>query len=158
MEFALLFPVFITLCIGMITFGFAFANWINVTQAARETSRFGATYPVSASPGGDTDSWLDEVGAVAAESAGIDVATADASSYFICIALFDTSQSPAISEIRTWGSATSESTTCTHSGITDSRVEVAIVKPSDVNWVFGGGHLPISGRNTSRYEPAGSAP
>ena len=46
-EFALLFPIFMILALGIINGGFAFSRQINVTQAAREASRYGATYDIS---------------------------------------------------------------------------------------------------------------
>ena len=49
-EFALILPLFLILVFGTISAGFGFERWINVTQAARETSRFAATYPFP-SPG-----------------------------------------------------------------------------------------------------------
>jgi len=46
-EFALLFPIFMILALGMLNGGLAFSRQINVTQAAREASRYGATYDIS---------------------------------------------------------------------------------------------------------------
>ena len=42
-EFALIFPVFMVLAMGIIATGTAFSKQLNVTQAAREASRYGAT-------------------------------------------------------------------------------------------------------------------
>src|ERR1700757_3250980 len=53
-EFALLFPIFMVLALGIINGGLAFSRQINVTQAAREASRFGSTYDISGIPGGGT--------------------------------------------------------------------------------------------------------
>jgi Flp pilus assembly protein TadG len=73
-EFALLFPIFMILAMGIIAVGTAYSRQINITQAAREASRYGATVDISAEPGADTtahtDSWLAKVDAAAAEAAG----------------------------------------------------------------------------------------
>jgi Flp pilus assembly protein TadG len=58
-EFALLFPIFMILALGIINGGFAFSRQINVTQAAREASRYGSTYSVTAA--GGLTNWLNSV-------------------------------------------------------------------------------------------------
>jgi Flp pilus assembly protein TadG len=68
-EFALLFPIFAILVMGMISAGMAWSRQINITQAARETSRFGATLSFDAA-GGNVDAWLDDVDAAATQAAG----------------------------------------------------------------------------------------
>ncbi len=45
-EFALLFPVFMVLAMGTIAAGTAYSKQINITQSAREGSRFGATLDI----------------------------------------------------------------------------------------------------------------
>lgn len=73
-EFALLFPIFMILALGIIAVGTAFSKQINVTQAAREASRFGATYVVEkatfpSEPTGIT-AWLKQVDKALTEAAG----------------------------------------------------------------------------------------
>jgi Flp pilus assembly protein TadG len=67
-EFALLFPIFMILALGLINGGLAFSRQINVTQAAREASRFGATYSVTAA--GDLATWLTAVDNATCQAAG----------------------------------------------------------------------------------------
>jgi Flp pilus assembly pilin Flp len=67
-EFALLFPIFMILAMGTITVGTAFSRQINVTQAVREASRYGATYDVSAA--GGLAPWLTAVDNAACRAAG----------------------------------------------------------------------------------------
>lgn len=43
-EFALVFPIFIVLVMGIIDFGMALKSWIDITNAAREAARWGAIY------------------------------------------------------------------------------------------------------------------
>lgn len=72
-EFALIFPIFVLLAFGTIAAGFAFARQINITQAAREASRYGSTLSVAASaPGnaGTTSTWLAKVATAADNAAG----------------------------------------------------------------------------------------
>lgn len=73
-EFALLFPIFMILAMGTISAGMAFSRQINLTQAARETSRYGATLDVSAQAGADqtahTDAWLALVDTAATTAVG----------------------------------------------------------------------------------------
>lgn len=67
-EFALLFPIFMVLALGIINGGLAFSRQINVTQAAREASRYGGTYDVTTA--GGLSSWLTAVDQATQESAG----------------------------------------------------------------------------------------
>ena len=150
-EFALLFPIFFMVCIGTITFGFAFEQWISVTQAAREASRFAATYP---NPSGTT--WLDTVGQAAAESAGLALpgnpAATDETSYYLCVRFTPepTTTAPGV-QLKTWG--TLAGATCPTTTLPDSRVDVTLSRLAEVNWLFGGNDLAVTGSNTSRFEP-----
>lgn len=67
-EFALLFPIFMILAMGLIAAGTAFSRQINVTQAVRESSRYGATYDITAA--GGTANWLIAVDQAVLESVG----------------------------------------------------------------------------------------
>lgn len=68
-EFALLFPIFMVLALGTIAAGLAFSKQINVTQAAREASRYGATLPIDTTAGG-VDAWLTSLDGAATSSSG----------------------------------------------------------------------------------------
>lgn len=77
-EFALLFPIFIIVVMGTITAGTAFSKQINITQAARETSRYGATLTFAAAaaaaptptPTPNAQTWLSNVSGVGQAAAG----------------------------------------------------------------------------------------
>jgi Flp pilus assembly protein TadG len=65
-EFSLIFVfVFIPATFGLLASGTAFSRQINVTQAVREASRYGATYDIGASgvggTGGTLSTWLPKV-------------------------------------------------------------------------------------------------
>jgi Flp pilus assembly protein TadG len=157
-EFALLFPVFAMVVLGTITFGFAFESWLNVTSAARETSRFAATYPIESATPATVDGYLTLLGQVAADNAGITLTGANATpaaDYLICVKFIknDTgtySGQPA----KTWGTLRSAPASCTNSTLPDNRVEVSIERRAPVTWGLGGSTgLTVRGKNTSRYEP-----
>jgi Flp pilus assembly protein TadG len=150
-EFALLFPVFMMLAIGTISFGFAFESWINVTQASREASRFAATYPM---PSGGVSPWLDDVTAVAKEAGGIDAAT-PLNEYLVCVR-FVNQVGPAPSPATTLrSSGTLSGATCPASTSTmpDNRAEVTVVQEAGLQWILGSASVKVSGDNVSRYEP-----
>jgi Flp pilus assembly protein TadG len=75
-EFALLFPIFMILALGIIYGGFAFSRQINITQAAREASRFGSSYDIAGINGGSgtltsrEDTWLSAVDTAVTQAAG----------------------------------------------------------------------------------------
>jgi hypothetical protein len=151
-EFAILFPVFIMLAFGTISFGFAFEKWISVTQAAREASRFAATYPI---PPGGVSSWLTDVKAVAKEAAGIP-SGALSSEYFVCVR-FVKNIDPAIAPVTTSSSegALAGASCPTESGtvLPDNAAEVLVMRQADLSWIFGAATVAVSGDNVSRYEP-----
>ena len=68
-EFALLAPLFFMLVFGMISAGLALSRQINLTQAAREASRYGSTLSFQAAGGGITG-WLSQVAASVDQAAG----------------------------------------------------------------------------------------
>lgn len=83
-EFALIFPIFMILAMGLLAAGTAFSRQINITQATREASRYGATYDIgnvdavgtspAVHPRGTVaeriHSWLNSVGQAVETSAG----------------------------------------------------------------------------------------
>ncbi len=151
-EFALLFPIFIMLAFGTISFGFAFEQWINVTQAARETSRFAATYPM---PDEGISGWLDDVTAVAKEAAGIDGST-PASDYYVCVRFVNRigPASTPVTTSRPSGSLSGASCPTTSStALPDNAAEITVIRRAALNWVLGSAGVSLTGENVSRYEP-----
>jgi Flp pilus assembly pilin Flp len=155
-EFAILLPLFLVLVFGLITGGFAFERWINVTQAARESSRFAATYP------GTNADWYTQAVQVAKDNAGISSSMA-ASEYYVCVSFQPGSESSAkfpARQISTAGSlaptgaaAPSNADGCIPgSSQPGAHVEVVVRRAATFDWIFGGGNLVVQGDNTSRYE------
>ena len=151
-EFAILFPVFIMVAFGTISFGFAFEQWINVTQAAREASRFAATYPI---PEAGVTEWVGDVSTVAKEAAGIVPSTPE-TDYFVCVR-FVNRVGPAATPVTTatgsGGLAGATCPTASTSGLPDNAAEVTVFRKVDLNWVLGSSTVSVSGDNVSRYEP-----
>jgi Flp pilus assembly protein TadG len=70
-EFALIFPIFMILVLGTIAAGTAFSKQLNVTQAVREASRYGATLDYqNQSPAMTLAQWLTAVDNAAVSAAG----------------------------------------------------------------------------------------
>lgn len=152
-EFAILFPVFVMLAFGTISFGFAFEKWISVTQGAREASRFAATYPM---PSTGVSPWLADVKAVAKEAAGIP-SGAPLSDYFVCVR-FVKNIDPSVAPVTTSSSEGSlrDPSACPASSTTvlpDNAAEVMIMRAADLSWILGAATVAVSGDNISRYEP-----
>lgn len=151
-EFAILFPVFVMLAFGTISFGFAFEKWISVTQAAREASRFAATYPM---PTGGVSAWLDDVTAVAKEAAGIPP-SAPSSDYYVCVRFVNRvgpALNPTTTARGTGGLTGASCDTVSTSGLPDNAAEVTVLRRAELSWIFGSADVPVSGDNVSRYEP-----
>jgi Flp pilus assembly pilin Flp len=161
-EFALLLPIFAALTFGIITFGVAFERWLSVTAAAREASRFAATYPI---PDGQTaDEWAATVLDVAAEAAGLNPADLpDLDEFGICVSftnavgpgVFD-SVGPGTTQRWTRGALSpigGSGSPCTGPDLPDNRVAVTVSRDADLNWFFFSTSTAVAGRNTSRFEP-----
>jgi Flp pilus assembly protein TadG len=168
-EFALLFPIFMILAMGTIAVGTAFSRQINVTQAAREASRFGATYDVVAA--GGLSSWLTAVdgamcravnngNACSSQQASNPLAGYD----YRCVALITRTSVGAIDPARTasmenGGSPVTGSTTVCGNTITvpnlgNSSKVVVTVLSRDVKYfvIFANPTLHLDAVSTTPYE------
>ena len=156
-EFAILLPLFLMLVFGLLTGGIAFERWINVTQAARESSRFAATYP------GSNTNWYTEVLQVAKDNADITASTPQAD-YYVCVSFRAGNEVPtpstlfpasniSVSGTLSPGSFTpSTANGCLSTSQVGAHIEVLIRRKASLNWILGGGDLAVAGTNTSRYE------
>lgn len=149
-EFALLFPLFMLIVFGVINMGFGFNQKINLTQAAREASRYGATLSFAAA-GGDVDDWLDKVTAVAVSAGGGDLAATRPGRY-VCVAHIDASN-VATSRVTGTGGPASNAP-CVADGRTDARVQVVVRSQTVVDFVFWGGAMSIGSDSVTHYEAA----
>jgi Flp pilus assembly pilin Flp len=162
-EFALLLPIFAALTFGIITFGVAFERWLSVTAAAREASRFAATYPLQ--DGQSAEDWADEVVRVATEAAGLNPGDLpDSDEFGICVS-FTNAVGPGSFDSVGLGTTLRQTSgalipsggsgaPCTSLDLPDNRVAVTVSRDADLNWFFFSTSTAVAGRNTSRYEPS----
>lgn len=155
-EFALLFPLFLAIVFGIIDMGFGFNQKINLTQAARETSRYGATLSLNASavpPAvvGTPDTWLQKVMTVALSSGGSDL-DSSRSGRFVCVAyIVGGTQRKAV--VTTSNTPTISTGTCGLSTTrTDDRIEVQMRSDTLVDFLFLGGKITVGGSSVTHFE------
>lgn len=133
-EFALLFPIFLVVCFGSISFGILFSDKLAITQGAREAARYGATLPYVA---GSEATFLEQV-LKSADDADYGQMGTGAVTY--CAALRTGSQtfhrtqvgSAAASALVT-GTPCPDTSTAANPLPTGPHVAVTIVKPASVN-------------------------
>ena len=151
-EFALLFPLFMLIVFGVINMGFGFNQKINLTQAAREASRYGATLSIAASgPGnsGTVTTWLQKVTDVAISAGGGDLAATRTGRY-VCVTHVD-SDGTITSQV-TGSGGPSASALCLADGRTDARVQVVVRSQTVIDFVFWGGAITVGSESTTHYE------
>jgi Flp pilus assembly protein TadG len=83
-EFAMALPVIIMLLLGTVTGGIAYSHKLNISHAAREAARYGATLPDNQFGAGAGSTWASTVAQVARDRASGDLAATGAT---ICVAL-----------------------------------------------------------------------
>lgn len=158
-EFALIFPIFMTLALGMFSGGRSYDHNLSVTHAAREGSRYAAT--LAKLPSGLTPTaWSTAVRDRVAEAAAgaVDVTKPG---HFICVALvkFDGSvwTNGGVPYSDTAGTPpTSVPSNCYSDGLTDtfSRVHILVGRPGSIDTVFFKYGLNLRSQATARYELA----
>lgn len=152
-EFALLFPLFLALVFGIINFGFAFNQKINLTQTAREASRYGATLSLKASKPDNTgtiDDWLGKVRDVVVSAGGSDL-DADRPGRYVCVALVSASVTQSLTE---GSGGPSSSAPCYDDGRDDDRVQVVVRSDTVLDVLFFGGSINVGSESVTHYEAA----
>lgn len=99
-EMAIATPLLLMMLLGVITFGITNHNDISIESAAREASRFGATYPVQ--DAGTTIDWLQDV-AQTAEDAASGALDTTVDGRVICVAMGSGDDSSAFSRLQVTG-------------------------------------------------------
>jgi hypothetical protein len=125
-EFALLFPIFMVLALGTIAGGTAFSKQINITQSAREVSRYGATYDITG-PSVGIDNWLTAVGNAVKESAGPKDSPLGGYDYY-CVAYVSTT---ATGDVDSAKSKYKDSDGSTGSGACPGQTRKAVIASTD---------------------------
>lgn len=148
-EFALILPLFLLLIFGMIAGGLVFDKKLSISHAAREASRYGATYPVPADPVAK-DAYLAQIASVAVASAGGDL-DASVPNRSICVAFWDGTTGTARRDL----DGTFTDNTCFTDGrpAAESRIQVSLSR--DTTWdmyIIPSWHLNIGSTAVARYE------
>lgn len=150
-EFALLFPVFIALVLGMITAGISFERWIGITQGVREGSRVGATLSVeSTAPGntGTVGTWLPIVYDSAKRATGL---SGSEPGFDLCVAI--TTDGSTFSHYTAAGQATGACPTVTNDTQSIPRVQVVAQRDTTWNWFFVSKVVTVKSQSVTRWEP-----
>ena len=152
-EFALILPVLAMITFGMLTAGLAFNRKMDLTHAAREGSRFGATLAVNTcttgTPCGTATNWQDYVQQIAADRSMGDVSAIDDQ---VCVALVSGTSGGAVVDGHTTNGNGSR---CYPDTSTDSsqRVQVKLTRTGDsINGIFFKYNLTLTSRATARFE------
>lgn len=175
-EFALLLPVFVMLVFGVLTGGIMLWKFIDVTQAARDASRYGSTLQIRLDPT-DTNpadgllesDWLAKVQDVAVRQAGWDPSqTPLVDNGYVCVAYVQgtATGSGTIPTMSSWtgntpaGGAPASDQPCLSASDdprTDDRVQVVIDRESDFNAIFFHFTPTLHSRTVIVYERPSSA-
>jgi len=156
-EFALLFPIFMVLALGMIAGGTAYSREINLTQSVREGSRFGATV------GGATtnaNTWLDTVDSGLVQASGNPNDPLGGYTYR-CVAYVETDAfgvATSVSFRREDGATSTPATTgsCPGAAISDLKsakfVQVVLKRPTEFFVLVANPTLQLDALSTTPYE------
>lgn len=154
-EFALIFFfLFLPTTFALIYGGIAFAKKINVTQSARDTARYGATYDITAA--GGQQKWLDAVLSAAQASAG--PANDPMGGYdYICVGYVDNTTSASTSFYETAANSMKTGTCPNFPTISNAKVvQVGIERSSKFFFLFANPTVQLQSVSSTPYE--GSAP
>jgi hypothetical protein len=152
-EFALILPVFMALILGMFTGGLAYNRKQQLTHAAREGARYGATLPEDAGcvDENGTDSWTECVQELVFDRAAGDVeAEAD-----ICVALVTGDPATPVDASHTTDSGGNSCFTDS-GGDDDDRVQVRVTRDTQLEVLFFSTPLTLKSRATAKYEASSS--
>lgn len=151
-EMAFIFSFLVVLLVGVVTSAIAFAEKNSIENAAREASRYGATYPApSLKP--DTPAtwqeWLETVRDVARAAAQGNL-DADVDGQYLCVAHL----SSGLKLEETSGAWNVSSGMCYDDGLSDSRVQIVTRRNTTITAVFFSFDLTLNASATTRYERA----
>ena len=150
-EFALILPLLSMMALGMLSGGIALDRKQDITNAAREAARFGATLAEhQCEPASESDglTWAELVRSLAVQRANGTIADAN-----VCVALVS---GPG------WAPVAASSTHTTAGGVnpcyvdnsadTDKRVQVAVTRADKLEAVLFTMDLNLASRATARFE------
>jgi hypothetical protein len=146
-EMAVVLSLLVTMLVGTVTAAIAFSHQNSIENAAREGSRFAATFP------DEIDQvWLASVIDVA-RAAGVGDLDTTVPGQFICVAFIPDTGS-AIARREAGGVQTSSASQCYNDGLGSSgaRVQVVTGRDSEIQAVFFSIDLDLQAQAAARYE------
>ena len=154
-EFALVIPLLMMLLVGMISSGILYNKQMQLTHAAREGARQGATMPENQLFPPATGDWADHVRAVVLERAAGELVANQ-----VCVALVSgpTATEPVQAIGGNWttqSAGTGAASRCfddTGSGETEPRVQVKVNRPGELDAVFLHIDVNMGAKATARHE------
>lgn len=155
-EMAVVTSLLMVILLGITTFGLTHHQNISIESAAREASRFGATYPVA--DAGSMQEWLRDVARVA-ETAATGTMSAAEPSRVVCVAQGSGDDSSGFSRIRLIGSQTTDAATeqadwCFENTAPgeDTVVQVELQREGWIEAIVFSMKPILTGRATNRFE------
>jgi Flp pilus assembly protein TadG len=160
-EFALVFPLFIGLVLGMISSGITYNQKIQLTHATREAARYGATVSAGDAFTDQTKSWAQQISAVALTRSAGDLNVAGAA---LCVSLVEGSGPNGVTVVSTsqhpstWyttnGSAPCDATETYPTTLQDvgRRVQVRVSRPAKIETGFMAWNITLTANATVRSE------
>jgi Flp pilus assembly protein TadG len=155
-EMAVVVSLLMTILLGIVSFGMTHHQNISIEGAAREASRFAATYPVA--DAGSMEQWLRDVAGVA-EAAATGTLSPTADSRLVCVAQGSGADSSGFSRIRVTGSqptatASEEANWCFENTApgTDTVVQVQLQREGWIEGILFSMRPTLTGEATSRFE------
>ena len=145
-EMAFIFGLLVMLLIGVVTSAIAFGQKNSVENAAREASRYAATYPPPEAP----DTWNDWLGTVrdVARAAAQGNLDSDVDGQYICVAHTGSGlkleDSGGVSDV--------SSGTCYSDGLSDPRVQIVTRRDGEISAAFFSIDITLNAPATARYE------
>lgn len=151
-EMAFIFSLLVMLLIGVVSSAIAFGQKNSIENAAREASRYAATYPVPSSDPATPASWNDWLSTVrnVARSAAQGNLDAGVDGQYICVAHIGSGQKLE----DTNGSTNVSGGTCYNDGLSDSRVQIVTRRETQINAAFFSVDITLNAPATARYERA----
>lgn len=152
-ELALVLVLLMMLLVGTVSAAMAFGRGNSIQNAAREASRFGATYPAP-DDNPDVDNWgewLGEVRDVARAAASGDL-DASVPGSFICVAHLDGASTESLEDAG--GTVTQPDTECFSDGrpADEPRVQVVVQRDTEFQAIVFSTDVTLSADASARYE------
>lgn len=157
-EFAILFVLFVAIVLGTVTAGAAWNQKVNMTNTAREATRYGATLSFSAAGGSPANlaPWYEAVMDYAQTSAGGDL-DPGVDDRVICVAYNAGSGGWRRGAVRgsgtvPGGNGSNQPCFAESPSLTGPRVQVYVGRAASISFVLGSVDTNVGGRSVTRYE------